>query len=104
MDPLKSGISNQGRVSPVLVDAPLAEDSATIELTTDDIVVISGGARGVTAEVAFHLAKCGQPTLLLLGRSALPEAEPDWLVSAQSEAEIKRCLMERAEEPLKPVS
>jgi len=100
--PIEIGISREGLTTPVLVDAPLPEDSDSIQMTGDDIVVISGGARGVTAEVATHLAQCGQPTLLLLGRSALPEVEPDWLAAARTDADIKRTLMEHAEAPLKP--
>nr|WP_320116264.1 SDR family NAD(P)-dependent oxidoreductase [uncultured Desulfuromonas sp.] len=100
--PVEIGISSQGLLTPVLVNTPLPEDSTSIQLTAEDIVVISGGARGVTAEVATHLSQSGQPTLLLLGRSELPDAEPDWLAAARSDAEIKRTLMEHAETPLKP--
>ncbi|WP_321531777.1 SDR family NAD(P)-dependent oxidoreductase [uncultured Desulfuromonas sp.] len=100
--PIEIGINREGLTTPVLVDTPLPEDSDSIQMTGDDIVVISGGARGVTAEVATHLAQCGQPTLLLLGRSALPDVEPDWLAAAHTDADIKRTLMEHAEAPLKP--
>ncbi|MFO0881339.1 MAG: SDR family NAD(P)-dependent oxidoreductase [Gemmataceae bacterium] len=41
------------------------------------MVVISGGARGVTAEVAVELAAAFQPTLVLLGRSPEPGPTPD---------------------------
>ena len=36
---------------------------------------MTGGARGITAEVAFELAARYRPTLLLVGRSPLPAAE-----------------------------
>jgi acyl transferase domain-containing protein/NADP-dependent 3-hydroxy acid dehydrogenase YdfG len=61
-----------------------------------DVIVLSGGARGVTAEVAAALAQAYRPTLVLLGRTPEPAAEPDWLVSLTSEAEIKRELGSRA--------
>ena len=37
-----------------------------------DLVVITGGARGITAEIAVALARALQPRLLLLGRSPEP--------------------------------
>jgi NAD(P)-dependent dehydrogenase (short-subunit alcohol dehydrogenase family) len=61
-----------------------------------DLVVITGGARGVTAEVAVALAGSFRPTLVLLGRSPAPEAEPDWLAPLTGESEIKRALASRA--------
>jgi acyl transferase domain-containing protein len=100
--PLEVGISRSERVTPALVEHALAETVRPLTLSADDIVVISGGARGVTAEVAEQLAMHGNPTLLLLGRSELPQPEPEWLTNARDEAEIKRALMTAAETPLKP--
>ena len=60
---------------------------------SDDTVLITGGARGVTAEVAIAMAEAGQPRLILMGRSPEPEKEPDWLIGLNSEAEIKRAIL-----------
>ena len=38
-----------------------------------DVIVATGGARGVTAEAAVALARAYRPTLVLLGRSPAPE-------------------------------
>ena len=67
-----------------------------------DVVVVTGGARGVTAEVAVALAGAFRPTLVLLGRSAEPTAEPDWLAPLRDEAEIKRALHAQARGPATP--
>jgi NAD(P)-dependent dehydrogenase (short-subunit alcohol dehydrogenase family) len=80
----------------------LPEDAALPPLQPGELVVLSGGARGVTAEVAIDLAVATQATLLLLGRSPAPQAEPAWLQGLSSEAEIKRALLSHAETPLKP--
>ncbi len=56
------------------------------------MVVITGGARGVTAEVAVALARVAKPTLVLLGRSSAPTPEPAWLAELDSEREIKLIL------------
>ena len=58
-----------------------------------DTVLITGGARGVTAEVAVAMAEAGQPRLILMGRSPEPEKDPDWLIGLNSEAEIKRAIL-----------
>jgi acyl transferase domain-containing protein/NAD(P)-dependent dehydrogenase (short-subunit alcohol dehydrogenase family)/acyl carrier protein len=63
---------------------------------SDDTVLITGGARGVTAEVAVAMAEAGQPRLILMGRSPEPEKEPDWLIGLNSEAEIKRAILTHA--------
>ena len=59
-------------------------------------VVVTGGARGVTAGCAAALADRTGVSLLLLGRSPAPEAEPSWLVDATTEAEVKRALLANA--------
>ena len=70
--------------------------SAFAPFQAGDLVVVSGGARGVTAEVAVALARSFQATLLLLGRTPEPGPEPAWLASLQTEADIKRELGKRA--------
>ena len=60
---------------------------------SDDTVLITGGARGVTAEVAVAMAEAGQPRLILMGRSPEPDKEPDWLIGLNGEAEIKRAIL-----------
>src|SRR5262249_54041026 len=67
-----------------------------------NVVVISGGARGVTAEVAVALAREFAPTLVLLGRSPEPKAEPDWLAPLRTESEIKQALLQRAQGQTSP--
>ena len=63
-------------------------------LGTGDVVVLTGGARGVTAEVACALATESKSTLVLLGRSPAPEPEPTWLAGVSGEADMKRVLLE----------
>jgi NAD(P)-dependent dehydrogenase (short-subunit alcohol dehydrogenase family) len=66
------------------------------------VVVISGGARGVTAEAAVSLARSSRATLLILGRSTAPEPEPAWLAGLKDEGKIKAALIANAATPLKP--
>jgi acyl transferase domain-containing protein/NAD(P)-dependent dehydrogenase (short-subunit alcohol dehydrogenase family)/acyl carrier protein len=88
--PLEVGITGAGRHSLELVSAPLPAIAA-IPLGSSDVVVITGGARGVTAEVAVELARSGA-TLVLLGRSPDPSAESAELAACADEVAIKRLL------------
>lgn len=54
----------------------LAVDPAREAALSDLVVLATGGARGITAEVLRELARPGN-TLVLTGRSALPEQEPE---------------------------
>jgi len=59
-------------------------------------VLVTGGARGITAAVAADLAARWRPTLLLVGTSPLPPAEDAPDVAGLSEpAEVKARLLER---------
>ncbi|MBK8267117.1 MAG: hypothetical protein IPK83_01950 [Planctomycetes bacterium] len=64
--------------------------SGDATLLPGDLVVVTGGARGVTADSALALARRYRPTLVLLGRTALPDAEPAWLSGIESDDEVRR--------------
>ena len=66
--------------------------AAAPALHPGDVVIVTGGARGVTAEAALALAQRYQPTLVLLGRTALPDGEPAWLSDADSDDEVRKAV------------
>jgi acyl transferase domain-containing protein/NAD(P)-dependent dehydrogenase (short-subunit alcohol dehydrogenase family)/acyl carrier protein len=92
--PVEVGLARTQRSTLECVVEPLT--AGTTPFHAGDVIVLSGGARGVTAEVAVALARAFQPTLILLGRTPEPSNEPDWLASLIGEAEIKRELGSRA--------
>ena len=51
------------------------EDAVQLQMESDWVVLVTGGARGITAEVAHELAQRYQPTLLLVGASPPPPPE-----------------------------
>jgi NAD(P)-dependent dehydrogenase (short-subunit alcohol dehydrogenase family) len=61
-----------------------------------EVIIVTGGARGVTAEVAHALARAFAPTLVMFGRSPEPAGEPPWLTGLIEEGEIKRALLTQA--------
>jgi NAD(P)-dependent dehydrogenase (short-subunit alcohol dehydrogenase family)/acyl carrier protein len=98
--PGELGLGPAGRVTLALRESSVAGGS--LPLAPKDVVVVTGGARGVTADCAKALAqRCGA-TLVLLGRTPAPTAEPEWLAAAKDEAAIKRTLLERAPQGTRP--
>jgi len=92
--PVEMGISETGS-KVVLLSSSEQAKRGTLPLKKGDVVLITGGARGVTAEAAAALAASCGPTLAILGRSPLPAAEEGWLSACPSENDIKKALISR---------
>jgi NAD(P)-dependent dehydrogenase (short-subunit alcohol dehydrogenase family) len=73
------------------VPAPLAATSA-LPLDAQSVVVVSGGARGVTAACVIELARAARCRFLLLGRTPI-EDEPACCRGIEGDAELKRVLL-----------
>ena len=89
--PIEVGLTESARYGLALEPKPAGKGK--IPLAAGDVVLVSGGARGVTAEATLALAKEVKPTLVLLGRSPEPEAEPQWTSNLQTDAEIKKAIL-----------
>lgn len=78
-----------------LVAAPVtASDEAPLPLDSQSVVLVTGGARGITALVAQALAERCQPRLIIVGRSPLPaQAESAATVGLTAPGEIKAALL-----------
>jgi acyl transferase domain-containing protein/NAD(P)-dependent dehydrogenase (short-subunit alcohol dehydrogenase family)/acyl carrier protein len=68
---LQVGLPGDWRLTVVPQLEP-ASTPAVRRIERDWVILVTGGARGITAEVARHLAKGCQPTLVLAGASSLP--------------------------------
>lgn len=68
-----------------------------LPLAEGDVVVVSGGARGVTAACLEELACACRPHLVLLGRTVL-EQEPSCCAEASGEVQITQALIADARE------
>ena len=102
VSPVEIGVSSTGLTTLELVTADVPADTHELALEEGDLVVVSGGARGVTAAVAVALARKYRPTLALLGRSPLPADEPRWLQNLDTETEIKKALLAHSDTSLTP--
>jgi hypothetical protein len=93
-DSLEVGYTPDGRSVLELRPAPLAPVGAgNAALPPESVVLVTGGADGVTAAVARKLAGLYRPRLVLVGRSPFPGAEPDETRALATAAELRRWLI-----------
>ena len=93
--PVERGLTKDHRITLKLVPEPFkALEKRTVPiLDPDDVVIVSGGARGVTAEISAAVAKAYGPVIVLLGRSPEPERESDRFDHLETASEIKRAIL-----------
>ena len=101
---IEAGYLSGERFGLSVIDAPVKHDLSQANLNQDSVVLITGGARGITAEIAFELAKHYKPTLILIGRSALPGKEDPRYAGLTGARELKAKIIESIREEGKPVS
>ncbi len=86
---------------------PLVAENITgpLPLTSGSVVLITGGARGITAEIALELATRYQPKMVIVGRSPRPSLVEDARFAALNTArEIKGAIIEQFKAEGKPVN
>ncbi|MCB9849176.1 MAG: SDR family NAD(P)-dependent oxidoreductase [Phycisphaerales bacterium] len=98
--PVEVGLSAASRCTLALEAQTVSRGTSRLEV--GDLVIVSGGARGVTAACALALAKAHRPTMLLLGRSPEPTDEPEWARGVVDESALKRAIMQHAFAGKKP--
>jgi len=81
---------------------PEAAPAPAPVLEVGDVVLVTGGARGVTAQVARALAEQVACTLVLLGRSAAPGDAPAHLQDATTESEVRAAILSGPMAPSNP--
>ena len=92
---LEVGYDGKNRLCLDLVQEALDQKTDTqIQIDSSWIILITGGARGITAEIACELAKLYKPTLILAGLSPLPsEQESEDTFGIEHPQEIKSALI-----------
>jgi malonyl CoA-acyl carrier protein transacylase len=90
------GYTATGRAVLSPTEAALDEDvEPHVRLDRDSVVLVTGGARGITAAACAALARRCHSRLILVGRTPEPAVEDPETASVTSEPELKRLLAER---------
>ncbi len=96
---IECGYRGRERYTIASVPAEVLPDATQTPLDAESVVVITGGARGITAEIANALAERYQPRIVLMGRSALPGAEDPELAPIRDDRALKTALIKRHSSP-----
>ncbi len=100
--PVEVGLSGpQQLASPSLVPYKL-RNIRVRHVREGQTIVVTGGARGVTAAALKEVARSLRPKLVILGRTPLGRPEPRWLKDKRDAAAIRQALFERAPADNKP--
>ena len=62
-------------------------------ISPDSTILVTGGAKGITADCILQLAEKCPCKFILVGRSRLETTLPDWVQELSDEAEMKRRIM-----------
>jgi len=87
------GYSSKGRVNLIADFTPLPTTNSPREISKDQVFLVSGGAKGITAQCVIKIAQQYQCKFVLLGRSTT-ESEPVWAENCENEAELKQRILE----------
>jgi NAD(P)-dependent dehydrogenase (short-subunit alcohol dehydrogenase family) len=99
------GYDQGRRIRLQTIESALANTAATFELEPGEPVLISGGARGITALAAAELARLWRPTLLIVGTTPLPaDGESRDTLGVSGEGEIKAAVHARLRREGRPAS
>ncbi len=84
------------RMTVTLAEADALRREPVLELGAEAVVLVTGGARGITAATALELARRHRPTLVLAGRTALPDGDEDPATAAIDDPrELQRVIIDR---------
>lgn len=84
-------LANGQRVTTAVVEQNRL-DVNKLQMQDDDVIIISGGARGVTTTCLFELCRHAKPRLVLLGRSTLDDI-PACCAGLSEEKELRTALL-----------
>nr|WP_145952235.1 type I polyketide synthase [Paludisphaera borealis] len=88
-----------------LASTPLLSRNVDLPLDEDSVVLVTGGARGITARAAFSLAEAVPCTFVVVGRTPPPAGpEPAETAGIEEPKALKRAIMEQLRATGKPVA
>lgn len=102
-DLVEVGLTCEGRWRPVLREEPILCDVPPLTLDHQSVILVTGGARGITAEIARRLALEAKPRLILVGRSPLPLGPVPRRSRRHDRIALRKQLIDEARQGGKPV-
>jgi NAD(P)-dependent dehydrogenase (short-subunit alcohol dehydrogenase family)/acyl carrier protein len=101
--PIEVGITRSNRFTPIEKTESIKENpDSAFSLTENDNIIVTGGARGVTAATAIEFARKFKTGMILIGRSAFPTQEPEWLNGLTEEPQLKSAILKNSKTRLSP--
>lgn len=94
---------NRHLVKVVQSSLPLTSEIDHLDLDKDSVILLTGGARGITAQLAVTFARRYGCQLELIGRSPLPIVEETDATIAAGDLKALRQLLIRSHPELKPI-
>jgi acyl transferase domain-containing protein/NAD(P)H-dependent flavin oxidoreductase YrpB (nitropropane dioxygenase family)/NAD(P)-dependent dehydrogenase (short-subunit alcohol dehydrogenase family)/acyl carrier protein len=92
----RAGRRHTIRLEPAPLSGAKAEAEPELKIDSSSVILLTGGARGITGQVAVELARRYRPTLLLAGRTLQPLADEDPATRSLSTAQdLKSAIMAR---------
>jgi acyl transferase domain-containing protein/NAD(P)H-dependent flavin oxidoreductase YrpB (nitropropane dioxygenase family)/NAD(P)-dependent dehydrogenase (short-subunit alcohol dehydrogenase family) len=96
--PTVVGYTNGKRTTLRVVESPLDAGSLglSLDLGTGSVVLLTGGGKGITAQIAIALAEATGCHIELVGRTPAPEGPEDLqTAAAEDQAALRRCFVEQ---------
>ncbi|QJW93891.1 type I polyketide synthase [Frigoriglobus tundricola] len=93
--PFEVGRAGEFRKTWQVDPGPLTKDAPAVELDANATVLVTGGARGITAKVAREIAARYKSKLVLVGSSPAPATESADTAALALPAEIKAALLKQ---------
>ncbi|MGB5444664.1 MAG: SDR family NAD(P)-dependent oxidoreductase, partial [Psychromonas sp.] len=107
VNPVEVGFNSNGRLTLMAKKTDSYNLQAGNSINEDSVFLVSGGAKGVTAQCVIRLAKQYKSKFILVGRSDYQDNEPDWATGIEDLDALKKAAMQvlitRGEKPT-PVS
>lgn len=94
--PFEVGRDGDRRITWQVDPGPLGKEGAEVAIGASDTVLVTGGARGITAKVALEIATRYKSKLVLLGSSPAPTSESIDTVGLHTASEIKAALLKQS--------
>jgi acyl transferase domain-containing protein/NAD(P)H-dependent flavin oxidoreductase YrpB (nitropropane dioxygenase family) len=92
---IEVGFSTEGRCRIDMAPRSMVHELGSLELAPEAVVLVTGGAYGITADLTRVLAEKYRPRLVLAGRSPVPPDESAVTSGIDDKTELRRLLTAR---------